>query len=82
MTGTDLFLLVLGWIFVIEGLSPLINPVGWQRMLAHLAEVPPYSLEYFQLMVALGVIGGSDGKLDANGPLTRAAVCKILATLP
>ena len=47
-----------------------------------LAEVPPYSLEYFQLMVALGVIGGSDGKLDANGPLTRAAVCKILATLP
>ena len=41
MTGTDLFLLVLGWIFVIEGLSPLINPVGWQRMLAHLAEVPP-----------------------------------------
>ena len=47
-----------------------------------LAEVPPYSLEYFQLMVALGVIGGSDGKLDANGPQTRAAVCKILATLP
>ena len=41
MTGTDLFLLVLGWIFVIEGLSPLINPVGWQRMLAHLAEVRP-----------------------------------------
>ena len=33
-------------------------------------------------MVSLGVIGGSYGNLDPNGPLTRAAVCKILATLP
>ena len=46
------------------------------------ASVPPYALEYFQTMVTLGVIGGSDGKLDPNGALTRAAVCKILATMP
>ena len=49
---------------------------------ADVASVPAYSLEYFQIMVSLGVIGGSYGNLDPNGPLTRAAVCKILATLP
>ncbi|MBM6703493.1 DUF2065 domain-containing protein [Sutterella massiliensis] len=53
MTGTDLFLLVLGWIFVIEGLSPLINPVGWQRMLAHLAEVPPERIRSVAATVVL-----------------------------
>ncbi len=53
MTGTDLFLLVLGWIFVIEGLSPLINPVGWQRMLAHLAEVTPERIRSVAATVVL-----------------------------
>lgn len=53
MTGTDLFLLVLGWIFVIEGLSPLINPVGWQRMLVHLAEVPPERIRSVAATVVL-----------------------------
>lgn len=53
MTGTDLFLLVLGWIFVIEGLSPLINPVGWQRMLAHLAQVPPERIRSVAATVVL-----------------------------
>lgn len=53
MTGMDLFLLVLGWIFVIEGLSPLINPVGWQRMLAHLAEVPPERIRSVAATVVL-----------------------------
>ena len=33
-------------------------------------------------MVTLEVIGGSYGKLDPNGTMTRAAVCKVLATLP
>ena len=53
MTGKDLFLLVLGWIFVSEGLSPLINPVGWQRMLAHLAEVPPERIRSVAATVVL-----------------------------
>ena len=46
------------------------------------ASVPPYALEHFQTMVSLGVIGGSDGKLDPNGTMTRAAICKVLATMP
>lgn len=44
--------------------------------------VPPYALEHFQIMVGLGVIGGSGGRLDPNGTMTRAAVCKVLATMP
>ena len=46
------------------------------------ASVPPYALEHFQTMVSLGVISGNEGKLDPNGTMTRAAICKILATLP
>lgn len=46
------------------------------------ASVPTYALEHFQTMVSLGVIGGNDGKLDPNGTMTRAAICKILATMP
>lgn len=46
------------------------------------ASVPSYALEHFQTMVSLGVIGGNDGKLDPNGTMTRAAICKILATMP
>ena len=44
--------------------------------------VPDYALEHFQTMVALGVIGGSNGMLDPNGTMTRAAICKVLATMP
>ena len=46
------------------------------------ASVPSYALEHFQTMVSLGVISGNDGKLDPNGTMTRAAICKILATMP
>lgn len=49
---------------------------------ADASAVPEYALEHFQTMVALGVVGGSDGKLDPSGTMTRAAVCKVLATLP
>lgn len=45
-------------------------------------DILPYALEHFQTMVTLEVIGGSYGKLDPNGTMTRAAVCKVLATLP
>ena len=33
-------------------------------------------------MVALGVINGAYGKLDPNAPMTRAQICKVLATMP
>lgn len=46
------------------------------------ASVPDYALPYFRALVALEVVGGSYGKLDPNGLLTRAAICKMLATLP
>ena len=38
--------------------------------------------EAVNTMVSLGVISGNDGKLDPNGTMTRAAICKILATMP
>jgi hypothetical protein len=44
-------------------------------------QILPYAVEHFQTMVGLGVIGGTDGRLDPDGIMTRAAVCKVLATL-
>lgn len=44
-------------------------------------KIPAYALEHFQTMVGLGVIGGSYGKLDPNGTMTRAAVCKVLSLM-
>ena len=44
--------------------------------------VPPYALEYFQVLVKLGVIAGSNGRLVPNRTMTRAEICKVLATLP
>jgi len=49
---------------------------------ADASAVPDYALEHFQTMVALGVVGGDGGKLAPGGTMTRAAVCKVLATLP
>ena len=45
-------------------------------------KVLPYAYEHFQTLVGLGVIGGINGRLDPDGVMTRAAVCKVLATLP
>lgn len=48
-----------------------------------LDQVPDYALPHFQTMVALGIVGGTDtGALAPNSPLTRAAISKILATMP
>lgn len=44
--------------------------------------VPSYALEYFQVLVKLGVVGGSDGRLEPNRTMTRAEICKVLNTLP
>ncbi len=45
-------------------------------------EVLPYAMEHFQKLVAMGVIGGDNGRLLPNGTMTRAAICKVLDTLP
>ena len=41
MSGSEVFLLVVGWILVLEGITPFVNPAGWQRMLAQLAQEAP-----------------------------------------
>lgn len=45
-------------------------------------EIMDYAREHFETMVALGVINGSYGKLNPNNPMTRAEICKVLATMP
>ena len=45
-------------------------------------EIQPYALEHFQLLVGMGAIDGTgDGKLDPNGTMTRAVICKALSVL-
>ena len=41
MSGSEVFLLVVGWILVLEGITPFVNPAGWLRMLAQLAQEAP-----------------------------------------
>lgn len=41
MSGSEVFLLVVGWILVLEGITPFVNPAGWQRMLAQLVQEAP-----------------------------------------
>ena len=53
MSGSEVFLLVVGWILVLEGITPFVNPAGWQRMLAHLAEVPPERIRSVAATVVL-----------------------------
>ena len=44
-------------------------------------EIPAYALEYFQILVGMGAIDGGDGKLEPNGTMTRAVICKALSVL-
>ena len=46
------------------------------------SEILAYAREHFETMVALGVINGSYGKLNPNKAMTRAEICKVLATMP
>lgn len=45
-------------------------------------EILPYAREHFETMVALGVMSGSYGRLNPNRAMTRAEICKVLATMP
>ncbi len=45
-------------------------------------DIPSYAREHFETMVALGVLNGAYGKLNPNDPMTRAQICKVLATMP
>ena len=46
------------------------------------SEILDYAREHFETMVALGVMNGSYGKLNPNKAMTRAEICKVLATMP
>ena len=45
-------------------------------------EILDYARAHFETMVALGVMNGSYGKLNPNKAMTRAEICKVLATMP
>ncbi len=45
-------------------------------------EILDYAREHFETMVALGVMNGSYGRLNPNNAMTRAEICKVLATMP
>lgn len=47
MTGGELFLLVLGWVMVVEGLLPLIDPSAWQRAAEVASKLPPEVVRRF-----------------------------------
>ena len=51
-------------------------------MFSDQSEIPGYAREHFETMVALGVMNGSYGKLNPNKAMTRAEICKVLATMP
>ena len=44
--------------------------------------IPAYAYPHFQTLVGLGAVSGTDGRLDPEAAMTRAAVCKVLDTLP
>ena len=44
MSGGELFLLVAGWVMIIEGLLPLMNPKVWQQAASKL---PPEVVRRF-----------------------------------
>ena len=46
------------------------------------SDIPAYARAYFETMIALGVMSGTDGKLNPNKAMTRAEICKVLALLP
>ena len=42
------------------------------------SQVPSWALPYLQTMYAQGILAGSNGKINPNGPMTRGQACKIL----
>ena len=42
------------------------------------ADVPDWAAPYLETMYAQGILTGSDGRLEPNGPMTRGQACKVL----
>lgn len=47
MSGDELFLLVAGWVMIIEGLLPLMNPKVWQQAAEAASKLPPEVVRRF-----------------------------------
>lgn len=41
MSGGELFVLVFGWVMIVEGLMPFIDPAAWQRAAEAASKAPP-----------------------------------------
>lgn len=44
-------------------------------------DAPAYSLPHFQTLVEMGAFPAENGLLAPNEPMTRAVICRVLATL-
>ena len=44
-------------------------------------DAPAYSLPHFQTLVEMGAFPAENGLLAPNAPMTRAVICRVLATL-
>ena len=70
---------MLGRMMAYLGAEPAVADLS---QFADAADLPLYSLEHFQTLVALGVINGSNGLLSPGGDMNRASICKVLDTIP
>lgn len=57
MQGWEVMMLALGWVLVIEGISPLIAPERWVAMIRQLADSDPRAIRAAaSAVVGLGLV--------------------------
>lgn len=62
--------------------APSDTPAADLSQFSDESAIPAYAYPHFQTLVGLGAVSGTDGRLDPETAMTRAAVCKVLDTLP
>ena len=62
--------------------APSDTPAADLSQFSDESAIPAYAYSHFQTLVGLGAVSGTDGRLDPEAAMTRAAVCKVLDTLP
>lgn len=57
MSGWEVLGLALGWVMIFEGITPLIAPARWRRMIEELSHAPDSALRSAAgVIVAVGLI--------------------------
>lgn len=51
MSGGELFLLVAGWVMIVEGLLPLVDPLAWQRAAQAASKLPAETIRRLGFVV-------------------------------